>query len=92
MVVKSEGVGVGSKMLGGVSNRSPQRHHASDCAVPPHLPHVCRLQHGDPGDQKQHPVKRPHLATTSLQSGAHWTPYVDLSPYMEGTIDNHEDE
>ena len=40
------------------------------------------------GDQEPHPGKRgtqsyqkPHLATTSLQSGTHWTPYVDLSPY-----------
>ena len=48
----------------------------------PHLPHPCRLLHGDPGDQEQHPSKRgiqfsqhPHLATTSLQSGTHYYYY-----------------
>eukprot|EP00731_Ephydatia_muelleri_P031072 Em0022g586a len=84
------------------SFKSCLRHSATKAADPAVTPASDKIEgfsgevtHGDPGDQEPHPGKRGtqsyqhlHLATTSLQSGTQWTPYVDQSP----TTDTHEDE
>ena len=66
--------------------------HASDCALSPHLPHACRLQHGDPGDQGPHPGKRGTQSYQHLTAVWNSLDSICRPKPMEGITDTHEDE